>query len=289
VGAAEARPRRTATPVLAAALCFVWALTFVVQRAGLAHSTPLWFTAGRVAVGAAVMLAALRWLPRLERDDHPTAVILAVTNQLGFVTLQAAGLDTVGAGPAAAIIYTQPLLVLVVARFALGEALSGAKLVGALLGFAGVAVVSLRELSVGSPGGALLLLGAAASWTAGTIVTKRVDAKRGLALLAWQHFYAAPVLLLVAALAERPPTPSPTLVLSILYAGALGSAFAWLLWTLLLARGQAGVVSTWLFSVPVLGAALGVVLLREPLTPSLVAGVSLVAAGVRLVAARRAG
>ena len=203
------------------------------------------------------------------------------------MTLQAAGLETVGAGPAAAIVYTQPILVLVAARFALGEPLSAAKVAGVLLGFAGVAVVSVRELSVGRGVGAALLLGAALSWTVGTIVTKRAREEHTSALLAWQHLYAAPVLLIVAAVAESPPALTPTLGLSVLYAGAIGSAFAWWLWTLLLRRGQAGVVSAWLFSVPILGAALGVALLGEPLTPALAAGVALVAVGIRLVPPRQ--
>ena len=281
------RPAVRATPTLAAVLCVAWAFTFVVQRVGLGHSGPLWFGAGRVGVGAAVMLVALRWMPRLDGGGHAIAVVLAAANQLGFVTLQAAGLETVGAGPAAAIVYTQPILVLVAARFALGEPLNAAKVAGVLLGFAGVAVVSVRELSVGRGVGAALLLGTALSWTVGTIVTKRAREEHTSALLAWQHLYAAPVLLIVAAVAESPPALTPTLGLSILYAGAIGSAFAWWLWTLLLRRGEAGVVSAWLFSVPILGAALGVALLGEPLTPALAAGVALVAVGIRLVSTRQ--
>ena len=76
------------------------------------------------------------------------------------------------------------------------------------------------------------------------------------------------------------------LVSTVLYAGVGGSAAAWLIWTLLLARGEAGVISTWLFTVPVLAAVLGVLVLGEPLSARLVLGVALVAVGVRLVAER---
>jgi drug/metabolite transporter (DMT)-like permease len=49
-------------------------------------------------------------------------------------------------------------------------------------------------------------------------------------------------------------------------------------------RGEAGVVSTWLFAVPVLAAVLGVVLLGEPMSLALVVGIALVAGAVRLAA-----
>ena len=283
----EARAHRlgalTSAPALAGTLCVVWALTFVVQRVGLEHSEPLWFAAGRVTVGALV-LAPLLWVAApLRGRGLALALVLGVLQIAAFTGLQVSGLATVGAGPAATIVYTQPLLVLLGARLVLGEPLKRRRLAGALLGFAGVAVVGVRELTL-SGAGALLLLGAAVAWALGTIVTKAGAERAVLALVVWQHLVAAPILLLVAALTESPPAPTATLAATVLFAGALGSALAWYLFTVLLGRGDAGVVSTWLFSVPILGAVLGVVLLGEPLGPALVVGVALVAAGVRLAA-----
>ncbi|MGH2820514.1 MAG: DMT family transporter, partial [Actinomycetota bacterium] len=48
-------------------------------------------------------------------------------------------------------------------------------------------------------------------------------------------------------------------------------------------RGEAAVVAARIFAVPIVGAALGVVLLGEPLTIGLVIGGLGVAAGIRLV------
>lgn len=275
------------TPALAATLCLVWALTFVVQRVGLGESGPLWFAAGRVAVAAVVLAPLLLLAPRLDSRGLRIAALLALLHMVLFVSLQVGGLATVGAGPAAAIIYTQPLLVLVFARIALAEPLTRRRVAGALLGFAGVAMVSGRELSLGSRTGALLLLAAALAWALGTVVTKAAPEQPALSLVVWQHLLGAPVMVTVAALAEPLPEPSGTLVATLLFAGALGSALAWFLFTVLLGRGDAGVVSTWLFSVPVLGAAFGVTLLGEPLGISLLVGIGLVAAGVRLASERR--
>ena len=259
----------------------------MVQRVGLAESGPLWFAAARVAVAAALLAPLLLLAPRLDSRGLRIAALLALLHMVLFVSLQVGGLATVGAGPAAAIVYTQPLLVLVFARVALAEPLTRRRVAGALLGFAGVAVVSGRELSLGSRAGALLLLAAALAWALGTVVTKAAPEQPALSLVVWQHLLGAPVMLAMAALAEPLPELSGTLVATALFAGALGSALAWFLFTVLLGRGDAGIVSTWLFSVPVLGAAFGVALLGEPLGISLVVGIGLVAAGVRLAAERR--
>ena len=83
------------------------------------------------------------------------------------------------------------------------------------------------------------------------------------------------------------PALSAKLVECILFAGLCGSAMAWMLWSELLRRGEASVVSTWLFAVPVLAAALGVVFLGESLSAALIVGIALVAVAVRLAAGAR--
>jgi drug/metabolite transporter (DMT)-like permease len=106
-------------------------------------------------------------------------------------------------------------------------------------------------------------------------------------LLAGQHLVGAPLLLVGALLTEPLPPLSARFTLPVLFAGAFGSALAWGLWSVLLRRGEAGVVSTWLFAVPMLAAVLGVVLLGEPLSAELGVGIALVAVAVRLAAAPR--
>jgi O-acetylserine/cysteine efflux transporter len=108
-------------------------------------------------------------------------------------------------------------------------------------------------------------------------------------LVVGQHLVGAPVLLLAAVLAEPVPEITANLAWCVLYAGAGGSALAWLLWSALLRRGEAGVISTWLFAVPVLAAVLGVVLLGESLSVELVIGIALVAVAVRLAATAAGG
>jgi drug/metabolite transporter (DMT)-like permease len=272
------------TRVLAALLCVIWSLMFIVQRLALEVAPPLWVAAGRAAVAAVALLPLAGRLRTLSRRGLGLIVVLGLTNQFGFLGLQVAGLRTVEAGPAAAIVYVQPVLVVLAAAPFLGERLTRRRLAGALLGFAGVAVVGLHQASAASAGGVLLLLGAAVSWTAGALVTSATD-EPIIPLVVGQHLAGAPPLVFVAALAEPFPALSSKLVLCLLFAGVCGSALAWILWSALLRRGEAGMVSTWLFAVPVLAAVLGVVLLGEAVSATLIVGIALVAVAVRLAAA----
>jgi drug/metabolite transporter (DMT)-like permease len=220
----------------------------------------------------------------LSRRGLVLAGMLGITNQFAFIGLQVAGLQSVGAGPAAAIIYVQPVLVVLASAPLLGERLTARRLNAALLGFAGVAVVGLHQAEAASVGGVLFLLGAAVSWGVGALLTSASD-EPIVPLVVGQHLVGAGPLLAIAALAEPFPTLSAKFVLCVLCAGVCGSALAWTLWSALLRRGEAGVVSTWLFAVPVLAAVLGVILLGEPLSIELIIGIALVAIAVRLVAA----
>jgi drug/metabolite transporter (DMT)-like permease len=220
---------------------------------------------------------------RLSRRALITVVALALLNQYAFIGLQVAGLRTVAAGPAAAITYLQPVLVVLASGPVLGERLTPRRIAAVLLGFAGVAVVGLHQSATASAGGVLLLIAAAVAWSAGALVTS-ASTEPIVPLVVGQHLVAAPLLVATAAAAEPFPALTAKFIWCILFAGLCGSAMAWMLWSLLLRRGEASVVSTWLFAVPVLAAVLGVVFLGEAVSVALAIGIALVAVAVRLAA-----
>jgi drug/metabolite transporter (DMT)-like permease len=281
--------KRAAVPTaaLVALLCLLWALTFIVQRSVLdSEIEPLWLAAGRSLLAAA-LLAPLLWRrPRLDAKGWRIAALLGMTNIVGFTGGQMLGLAEVGAGPAAAIIYVQPVLVTLGAWLFLRESLTAGRMLGVLLGLAGVAVISTHEITHVSFWATVVLAGAALSWSAGTLITRATPEQPVLAIVAAQHVVGGPLLLAAAAATEPAPTLTWHVVWAIGFAGVGGSAVGWMIFTTLLRRGEAGAVAAWLFSVPIAAAVLGVLLLGEPLRIALVAGLVLVSAGVRLAAAR---
>ena len=274
---------RPSSAVILVALCLIWALTFIAQRTALRESDPMWIAAGRTTIAALALAPFLRVM-----DAHAwrAAAAIGLTAVAGFVGFQLVGLEAIGAGPAAAIVYTQPVLVAIGAHLWLGEKLTRARAAGALIGLAGVTVVSAHELSAASPIAVAALFASAVSWAAGTLLIRATPTLPVLPLVAAQHLLAAPLLVGVAAVSEPVPELSVRLAAMIFYAGVFGAAGGQLLYTMLLRRGEASVVSAWMFSVPIAAAGLAVVLLDEPLRAPLVIGLVLVSVGVRLATQR---
>ena len=84
------------TVVLAAALCLIWALTFIAQRTALRESDPLWIAAGRTTIGALALAPALRVM---DAAAWRAAAAIGLTSVAGFIGFQIVGLEAIGAGP----------------------------------------------------------------------------------------------------------------------------------------------------------------------------------------------
>ena len=293
-----ARPRLS-TPALAVGLCLVWSTAFVLVEVGLRHATAGQFAALRslaavpaLAVGLLVRDAAgLRAAVRSARV-HVLGLLLGVVNVAGFVGLQTAGFARSGIGFGAVLIYTQPLMVAVLARSFLGERLRPRQLLGLLTGWLGVGLVVLGEAAgAGATTGVWqavpLFLGAAACFAVGTVVVKAVSTgpdavPLGPPLLLAFCYGSLPLVAL--GLADGATVSwTASLWTAVAYTGAFSLAGGYLLQFALLERGEAGVVSSWIFAVPVLAAIYGVLLFDEPVSAGLVAGVVAVAAGILLV------
>jgi drug/metabolite transporter (DMT)-like permease len=75
-------------------------------------------------------------------------------------------------------------------------------------------------------------------------------------------------------------------ILGILYLGVISTAGAMWFWNRAFALVDAGTASLTFFAQPLVGALLGAVLLDQPLTPALLIGGGLIAAGVALAMRR---
>jgi drug/metabolite transporter (DMT)-like permease len=160
------------------------------------------------------------------------------------------------------------------------------------VGWAGIVVTVLGELSGADPGphvwlAAVLFLGSAACFAIDTVVVKAVTSgPRAVPLppaLLLGFVYGSFPLVGLAMTADAPTHWTGSLVLSMVYAGGISLAGGYLLQFALLERGDAGVVSSYVFAVPILAAAYGVLIFDEHLSVGLVVGAVAVAAAILLV------
>ncbi|MHB8577713.1 MAG: DMT family transporter, partial [Dehalococcoidia bacterium] len=223
-----------------------------------------------------------------DRRFHVLALALGLCNGAGLTAFINLGANNVSSGEASLIVYTQPLLVAVAARLWLGERGGTRRTLGLLIGFAGLVVVLSDSIRPGAHPAwfaYLELFGASLSWTAGTLLFKRVPSGANLVwLVCLQNLYGT-IPLLIPLLLVRPERLDPTLQLTLLLAllAIVIGPFGWLIWLRLLERGEASVVSGNIFFVPLVAVLGGVIFLGERLHPLVIAGGVLIAAGIALV------
>jgi drug/metabolite transporter (DMT)-like permease len=295
--ASPAPPAATrATYAKLVAVPAIWGGTFIAGRI-LALAVPA--AVGsllRFLVAVAALLAAAWWieggLPRLSRRQLLGTALLGATGIFAYNLFFLGALARLPASRTSLIIALNPVVTIAAASLLLGERMSPRRWLGVAVALVGVWIVVSRGEVLGSIRGAvgpgeLLMFGGVCSWAAYTLIGRRVLAGlTPLAATTWAALWGT-ALLALAALPElghlEMDDLSPAVVLSVLYLGVLGTAvgFVWYYQ----AVQRLGASRTVIFNnlVPVFGATFGVLLLGEPLLPSMLLGGAIAVAGVMLV------
>lgn len=276
-------------------LVIFWSSSFSVVKIGLEYSPPLLFAGIRTMLGGIVItLFASVWggAPNFRRDWR-IFLLLAAFNVALFIGFQTFAVLNLPSGTAAVLIYLQPILVGILAWMMLGESLTAMKIVGLLLGFAGIVAVSSGGLTSGgiTPAGVALGVASALFWALGTVFFKKYEARVSTLWAVAAPFLIGGVALMALGLATEPwgsISWTGTFVASALYSALMGTGFAWLLFFGLVRAGEASRVASYIFVVPLAAVVIGAVFLAEGLGPSLLVGAALVVSGIYLVNRRSA-
>jgi drug/metabolite transporter (DMT)-like permease len=263
----------------------IWSSSFLWIKIALQEVGPLTLVAWRVLLGllfgtAAVLLSRAR-LPRRFSDWFPL-LVLGITNVAVPFLLISWGERSIDSAVAAVLDATVPLFAIVIAHLALhDDKMSLPKVLGLLLGFAGVIVLMSKDFGA-SPGS---LLGQAAVvlasvFYAGSSVFARKFTEHVPGLFrSVGPLLSSTAVLWVAVIRFDRPVIAPVLPvtwIALLWLGILGSGFAFiLLYYLIHAIGPTrATMVTYLF--PLGGVVLGVTFLGERLTWQLLAGATLI-------------
>lgn len=285
-----ARPGQALLATGAALLfCLLWSAAYVAAKVALRDLPPLTLLALRfglagLALGLTALACGATWPGRAV---WPRVIGLGLLTNAIYLGMTFHALQHLSAGLAAVIASTNPLLLALVAPFTIGERPSRTTLLGLALGFIGVVGVMLPRLGTGqdSLGGALLTLIAVGALVAGTITFKRLPSESSLlAVTAGQLLAAAVAVLPFALLFEHGAAGPlhPETVSALLFLALGVSVGGSLIWFWLLANGEATRVSAWYFLTPVLGIALGSLLLGERFGLAETPGLLAVMAGIVL-------
>jgi drug/metabolite transporter (DMT)-like permease len=230
-------------------------------------------------------------LPR-ERRIYGHLIVMAIINiTIPFLLITWAE-QYVESSLAAILTSPVPLFaILLSAWFLPDEPIRVNGLVGLVVGFVGVVIITSRGLSGegASLPGELALLGATFSYACGAVYARRnVRGLPAMVPAVFQVSFAALITTVFALLTEHPwtATPDGEAVFAILWLGVLGSGLAYLLVFRLFANWGATRTTMVAYVIPVVGITLGFLVLAEPIDARIVFGTALVIAGIGLVNSR---
>lgn len=274
----------------------VWGSTYLAIRVVVQAGIPPLLGMGTRFLAAAVILlgflagrGGIRALA-ISRRELASAAIVGTLLLLGGNGLVAVAETTVPSGLAALIVGAVPLW-FVLLRVAGGERPRKLTWVGVLVGFAGVAAISLPRGGIEGvqAWGILVVLAATLCWAFGSYLSPRVQLPRGAMLATAYEMLAGGAIMTVVALAVgEPPDLNAATVpaegwVALVYLVLIGSILGYTAYIFALGNAPLSVVGTYAYVNPVVAVVLGALILAEPVTSVVVGGGLLVVGGVALV------
>ena len=279
----------------------VYGTSYVATRMVLQDVGPGTLALARLAIGALILVPlALSRRPagdRLSRGDHWKVFWMGLLGFAGAFAFGNWGIAHSTATNAALLITVEPVALILLSPFFLGERLSSREKLGALLTLIGAALVMVN----GVPGvsvallphwrGDLLLVLSGLSYAAYSLIARGVLSRHAaLSVTAWSILWGVATMTPLAGLewlGGHRPVWSATALWGTAYLALVVTALGYLVWNYALERVPAPRLALFINVQPVVGALLGVWWLREPLTVFIVAGGVLVLLGLHI--AVRAG
>ena len=273
---------RTTDLCLTALAPIIWGSSYIVTTEMLPDGFPLTVALLRALPAGLILLLVVRQLP--SAGWRTRVFILGALNFAVFWSMLFVAAYRLPGGVAATLGAIQPLLVLFLARFALGSGITILGVIAAISGLIGVAMLVLGPTSSLDPIGIAAALFGAASMAAGTVMTRKWQPPVSpLTFTAWQ-LTAGGILLIPVALIIEPgfPMPTPVNLAGLVWLGLIGAALTYFLWFRGIARLGPTTVTSFGFLSPTSAVLLGWVILGEALSPLQMTGVIVVLVSIWL-------
>ncbi|KAF6572237.1 DMT family transporter [Paenibacillus polymyxa] len=275
--------------MMIALLVVLWGISWPIYKVALEFTPPLLFAGLRTLLGGLLLGVILvpRWNRIRWKENWRVYAISGIFNVVLFYGLQTVGLMYVPSGLFSVLVYLQPVLVGIFAWMWLGEAMSRLKVLGLVIGFLGVAAVSVGGFSGHvAMAGVILAIITAVSWALGTVYVKKVNQRvDSLWLVAFQCTLGGVVLTGAGTVTESwsDIVWNVPYVSGLIFGTVLGISLSWLLYFTLVNSGDASKVASYTFLVPVISVFVSSLVLGEAITAFLLIGLILIGLSIYLV------
>jgi drug/metabolite transporter (DMT)-like permease len=277
-------------------LVVIWGSTFAGIRIGVETINPAWLVTGRLLGGSAFLglwIGGSRLVNRPARADGRAPVSLKALLWFAFIGIVATGLPfilyanaakTTGSAVMAICNGATPFATAIFSHVFVGDRLTGRRIIGVLLGFAGLVVLVLPEFREGASGSLFgIILAVIGAWlyavgNVGTRMAPRVEPAVSSFIIVTAAGLATLVLALLTA--PFPVSPSPASLIAMLSLALMPTAVAMFLYVWLIQRAGPMFVSFTTYMSPLWATGVGVLMLGEPLQWSMVGALALILIGV---------
>ncbi|MED1471468.1 DMT family transporter [Bacillus salipaludis] len=282
-------PFRIKTALAISFVVIIWGMNWPVSKYALPYTPPLLYAGMRTLLGG--ILLALVLLPQWEklqwRKNWIIYFIVALLNTVIFNGVQTIGLQYLPSGLFSVIVYLQPVLVTLFSWMWLKEPLSSMKVVGLILGFLGVAVISLGGIrgDISILGISLALI-TGIGWSLSVVFVKKTNNQvHGLWLVAIQGIIGGSILTGTGLGIENPSMIVWNIpyLSCLLFSAIFAMAAATAVYFKLMNTGESSKIASFTFLVPVISVAIGTLFLHEPFTYSLLKGLALILLSIYLI------
>ncbi|MBI4920744.1 MAG: DMT family transporter [Devosia nanyangense] len=272
----------------------VWGCSFLFNAILIREISPLWVSAGRVTIGAAIcwvfFVASRRKLPA-DRSLYPQFLVLGILNYAIPFALFPFAEQTVASGIVGVINGMTPMTTVIVSQlWPGGEKASWNKSIGVAIGFAGAVILALPSLGMGASAQVIGLLAALAATCcyALTLNYARRFAQVDSTTVASASLTGAALVSIPVALvfSGTPVITLPETWAALFGIGVFSTSFSFLLVYWLLPKVGATNLSLNTFITPISALLLGVLVLHEGFEPVHLAGMAVIFIGLVFIDGR---
>ncbi|HEU0237172.1 MAG TPA: EamA family transporter [Candidatus Limnocylindrales bacterium] len=274
-----------------------WGSSYLFIKFGVETLTPFVLIALRLGIGLSLLMAVVAYarepLPRSPRIYGHLLVMSVINIVLPFWLITTAE-QSVDSSLASILNSTVPLFVILIAAgFLHDEPITVNRLVGLVVGFGGVILLTGGNIAVGGETfGTLALVGSSIAYAVGSVYARRnVRGLRPMIPALFQVAFAFVLSSVLAFVFEDPLSIqlTPQAVGSVVWLGLVGSGLAYLAFFRLLAHWGPTRTSLVAYLLPIWGIALGALFAAEVVDVRVLVGTGLVLTGVALVNSRYGG
>lgn len=269
---------------LALLVVAIWGFNFVIIKLSVEALPPI------LAAGLRFVAAALPAVFFIRPPKAPFWLVTAYGLSIGFALYGFLNLSIawgMSAGLSSLVLQVQAFFTMALALVLLGERPSRFQIEGAVIAFAGIAVIATERLAATALLPLVMTLLAALSWGLANVLTKKAGRVDALAFTVWGALVAPVPLIGLSLLVEGPDVVLAALagfgwreaglIAFLAYpATLLGGG----IWSWLLGRHPASTVAPFTLLVPITGLLSGYLVLGETITPVEIGGAVLVIAGL---------